>query len=148
MATQKTSAGFSTAEKAAMKARAHELHEEGRPVKGAAKRTREAKACKDAIAALKGTDKAVAQLLDRVVADEAPQLDAKTWYGFPSYARDGNVIVFFKPASKFDTRYGTIGFNHDAQLDDGPMWPTEFAVVEVNDRVEAALRDQVRRAAG
>ena len=80
--------------------------------------------------------------------EEAPHLDPKTWYGFPSYARDGKVVVFYQPASKFDTRYGSVGFNEDALLDDGAMWATAFAVVEVTDEVEATLRDLVHRAAG
>ncbi len=139
--------GFSDAEREAMRQRAAELREQGKTT-GTAKKKKEAQACVDAIAALRGTDKAVAELLDRVVADEAPHLDPKTWYGFPSYARDGKVVVFYQPASKFDTRYGTVGFNEDALLDDGPMWATSFAVVEVTDAVKQTLRDLVRRAAG
>jgi uncharacterized protein YdhG (YjbR/CyaY superfamily) len=148
MAAAKKTGGFTDAERAAMKQRAAELREESRPATGGAKRAREAKACEEAIAALEGTDKAVAALLDAVVAAEAPHLDPKTWYGFPSYARDGNVVVFYQPASKFDTRSGTVGFTHDAHLDAGPMWATSFAVVEVNSDVEARLRTLVARAAG
>lgn len=148
MAGKPTGSGFSAAERAAMKQRAAELRAESGPAKGKAARERDAKACDAAIAALTGTDRAVAEMLDAVVADVAPQLDPKTWYGFPSYAKDGNVVVFFQPASKFDTRYGTIGFNHDAHLDDGPMWATAFAVIEVTDAVTKKLRALVRKAVG
>lgn len=144
---QDSTDGFSDAERAAMKQRAAELREQGKGGTGSAKKEREAKACAEAIAALSGTDKAVAEMLARIVSDEAPHLGPKTWYGFPSYARDGKVIVFYQPASKFDTRYGTIGFTEDAPLDAGPMWPTSFAVAEVTDEVESALRENVRRAA-
>lgn len=137
--------GFSDAERAAMKQRAAELRAQGG--KGAAKKEREAQACLDAIEALTGSDQAIARRLHVIVTEEAPQLDHKTWYGFPSYARDGRVVVFYQPASKFETRYGTVGFQEDARLDDGAMWPTSFAVLEVTDDVERQLRDLVRRAA-
>jgi len=141
-------AGFSEAERAAMKQRAAELREQERGGKGSAKKQREAKACVEAIEGLEGSDRAVAQLLHIIVAEEAPHLDAKTWYGFPSYARDGKVVVFFQPRSKFDTRYGSIGFNDDALLDDGVFWPTSFAVLEVTDAVDTQLRALVKKAAG
>lgn len=140
--------GFSAAERAAMQQRAAELREQGKPAKGAAKREREAQACVDAIAALGGTDKAVAERLHAIVTEVAPQLESKTWYGFPSYARDGKVVVFFQPASKFGARYGTVGFSEDARLDDGASWPTSFAILEVTDSVEAQLRALVAKAAG
>ena len=138
--------GFSAAERAAMKQRAQELRAQ-KGVKGGAKREREAQACLEAIAALEGTDRAIAERLHVIVSQEAPHLDSKTWYGFPSYARDGKVIVFFQPASKFGVRYGNVGFSEDAQLDDGVMWPTAYAILEVTDAVEAQLRQLVRRAA-
>lgn len=140
--------GFSEAERAAMKQRAAELREQGRGGKGAAKKEKEAQACLDAIAALEGTDKKVAESLHAIVSDEAPQLDPKTWYGFPSYARDGKVVVFYQPASKFDTRYGTVSFSEDAQLDDGVIWPVSYAVIEVTKAVEKQLRALVKKAAG
>lgn len=141
-----TEDGFSAAERDAMKQRAAELRAQGKSGKGSAKKKREAEACVEAIAALEGSDRQIAERLHAIVTEEAPHLDPKTWYGFPSYARDGKVIVFFQPASKFDTRYGSIGFNEDATLDDGVFWPTSFAVLEVDDAVEATLRDLVRRA--
>ena len=143
--------GFSDAERQAIKQRADELREQGKGGpggRGAAKKEREAQACLDAIEALGGADQTVARRLHTIVSEEAPQLDPKTWYGFPSYARDGKVVVFYQPASKFGTRYGTVGFSEDARLDDGVSWPTAFAVLEVDDTVEKQLRDLVRRAAG
>ncbi|MGQ7296641.1 hypothetical protein [Quadrisphaera sp. KR29] len=139
--------GFSAAERAAMAQRAEELRS-ATGLKGAAKLVKELEACTAAIDALEGTDHQVAARLHVVVAEEAPHLAPRTWYGFPSYARDGKVVVFYQPASKFGTRYGTVGFQEDAQLDDGPMWPTSFAVLEVTDAVEQQLRELVRRAAG
>lgn len=140
--------GFSAAELAAMRQRAAELRDEAKPARGAAKREREARACDEAIAALTGSDHEIAVKLHEIVRAEAPHLDPKTWYGFPSYAREGKVVVFLQPRSKFDVRYATIGFNEDALLDDGQFWPTAFAVLTIDDAVEARLRSLVRRAAG
>ncbi|MBM9462246.1 hypothetical protein JL108_02225 [Aeromicrobium sp. YIM 150415] len=137
---------FSATERAAMKQRAEELRA-AKGVKGAAKKAKEFDACMEAIAALEGLDRLVAERFHVVVTEEAPQLDPKTWYGFPSYARDGKVVTFVQPASKFDTRYTSIGFNEDAHLDDGAMWATSFAVVEWDDEVERTLRELVRKAA-
>ena len=139
--------GFSAAERAAMKQRAEELAAM-KGVKGSAKKAKEYQACIDALDALSGLDRTIAERFHVVVTEEAPHLDPKTWYGFPSYARDGKVVAFVQPASKFDTRYATIGFNEDATLDDGDMWATTFAVVEWTDTVEKRLRELVQRAAG
>ena len=142
-----TKSGFSAAERAAMAQRADELRA-AKGLKGAAKLAKELEACIAAIDALEGTDKAVASALHRIVGEVAPHLEPKTWYGFPSYAREGKLIVFYQPASKFDTRYGTVGFQEDARLDDGEMWATSFAVIEVTDAVEQRLRALVAQAAG
>ena len=142
-----TKSGFSAAERAAMAQRADELRA-AKGLKGAAKLAKELEACIAAIDALEGTDKAVATALHRIVGEVAPHLEPKTWYGFPSYAREGKLIVFYQPASKFDTRYGTVGFQEDARLDDGEMWATSFAVIEVTDAVEQRLRARVAQAAG
>lgn len=142
-----TKSGFSAAERAAMAQRADELRA-AKGLKGAAKLAKELEACIAAIDALEGTDKAVATALHRIVGEVAPHLEPKTWYGFPSYAREGELIVFYQPASKFDTRYGTVGFQEDARLDDGEMWATSFAVIEVTDAVEQRLRALVAQAAG
>lgn len=117
-------------------------------VKGAAKKAKEYEACIEAIDALTGLDRTIAERFHVVVSEEAPHLDPKTWYGFPSYARDGKVVTFVQPASKFDSRYASVGFNEDASLDDGDMWATTFAVVEWTDDVESRLRALVRKAAG
>lgn len=139
--------GFSKAERDAMKQRAEELRAQ-KGVKGAAKRQKEFDACLAAIDELTGLDNEIAARLHVIATEEAPHLDAKTWYGFPSYAKDGNVVIFYQPASKFGSRYGAIGFNDNAELDDGAFWPTAFAVVEWTDEVEATMRELVRRAAG
>lgn len=138
---------FSAAERAAMRQPAAELRSM-KGVKGSAKKAREFEACIDALDALEGEDKAIAQALHRIVTRVAPQLDPKTWYGFTAYAKDGQVIVFYQPASKFGTRYGTVGFQEHAALDEGDMWATSFAVTTVTPQVEAELTELVRRAAG
>lgn len=138
--------GFSDTERAAMAQRAEELRTT-KGLKGAAKTARELEACVEAVDALDGTDGAVATTLHRIVSEVAPQLAPKTWYGFPAYTLDGEVVVFYQPASKFDTRYGTVGFQQRAALDDGPMWATSFAVIEVTPEVEARLRKLVTAAA-
>lgn len=135
--------GFSADEIAAMKDYAAELKRS----KGGNKKEAEYRACLDALAALDGTDKAVGQRLHTIVSEVAPDLVAKTWYGMPAYHRDNKVIVFFKPASKFDVRYAEVGFNEFAQLDDGDMWPTAFAVTAMNDTIEKKLRQLVKKAA-
>ncbi|HNE87911.1 MAG: hypothetical protein U0R27_11795 [Candidatus Nanopelagicales bacterium] len=143
----KSDEGFSAAEREAMKQRAAELASM-KGVKGAAKKAKEYEACLEAIDALTGLDRTIAERFHVVVSEEAPHLDPKTWYGFPSYARDGKVVTFVQPASKFDSRYASVGFNEDASLDDGDMWATTFAVVEWTDDVESRLRALVRKAAG
>lgn len=139
--------GFSKAERDAMKQRAEELRAQ-KGVKGSAKKAREYDACLEAIAALEGTDRAIAERFHVIVTEEAPRLDPKTWYGFPSYALDGDVVTFLQPASKFETRYASIGFNEAAALDDGEAWPTAFAVLEITSAFEEQLRALVRKAAG
>lgn len=141
------STGFSAQEREAMKQRAAEL-KEMKGVKGAAKRAKEYDACLEAIDALTGSDRQIAERLHVIVSEEAPGLAPKTWYGFPSYAKDDKVVVFYQPASKFETRYGSIGFNETAALDAGEMWPTSFAVLEMTPAAEKTFRELVRRAAG
>lgn len=142
-----TKSGFSAEERAAMKQRAEEL-KAMKGVKGAAKKAKELEACLAAIDALEGVDRAVAQRLHVIVSEEAPHLDPRTWYGFPTYAKDGTNIVFYQPAAKFGTRYGSVAFEDHAALDDGAMWPVAYAVTEMTDAVEQRLRELVRRAAG
>ncbi|WP_309132185.1 hypothetical protein [Brevibacterium sp.] len=145
--TTSTKSGFTDEERAAMKQRAEELRST-KGLKGAAKLAREMEACVKAIDALTGTDKAVATVLHKIVAEEAPDLNPKTFYGFPAYARDGKVVVFYQPAAKFKTRYGTVNFDDTASLDDGEMWPVSFAVTEVTDAVTERIRELVRKAVG
>ena len=140
--------GFSAAELQAMKQRAAELRAEGAGGTGTKKKEREAKECTATIESLEGLDREIAELLHKVVKEEAPHLDPKTWYGFPAYAREGKTVVFFQPASKYDSRYGSIGFNEEAFLDDGDFWATSFAVLAVSDKFEAKLRGLVGKAAG
>ena len=140
-----TKTGFSEEERAAMQQRAEELRST-KGLKGAAKKAKELEACVKAIDALEGTDKEVAVALNSIVMEEAPGLDPKTFYGFPAYARDGKVVIFYQPASKFKTRYGTVNFDEPANLDDGPMWAVSFAVIEVTDEVRERIRELVRKA--
>lgn len=135
-------AGFSEAEKQAMRDRAAELKAE----KGGNKAAKELQACLDKIAELEGEERAIAERVHVVVAEEAPQLRAKTWYGMPAYHRDGQIIVFVQPASKFETRYSTLGFNDGAALDEGNLWPTAYAVTRLGAEEEKAVRELVRRA--
>jgi len=143
--TRSSADGWTDAERAAMKERAAELRTARG--KGAGKAAKEAQACLDAIEALSGTDREICERVHAVVAEQAPDLAAKTYYGMPAYARDGKVVVFVQPASKFGARYATLGFEGEARLDDGPMWPTSYAVTGLDATVVAAIRDLVRRAA-
>lgn len=138
--------GFSDDEKAAMKQRAEELRST-KGLKGAAKLARELEACVAAIDGLTGIDSEVATTFHRIVGEEAPDLHPKTMYGFPAYANsDGKVVMFVQPKSKFDTRYPTVNFDERANLDDGDMWPTSFAVVNLTGAVEKRLRALVQKA--
>lgn len=141
----KGGAGFSDEEKAAMKQRADELRST-KGLKGAAKLAKELEACMAAIEALEGIDGEVARTVHRIVSEEASDLDPKTFYGFPAYARGGKVVIFVQPKSKFDTRYPTLNFDETATLDSGAMWPTSFAIVEITPEVERRIRELVRAA--
>ena len=144
--TNTSDSGFSEEELAAMKQRSAELRAEK---KGGAKKADEAEACVEAITALPQPDRGLAEAIHRIVLDVAPGLDPKTWYGFPSYAHDGKVVFFFfKPASKFKSRYATLGFEEAAQLDDGAMWVTSYAVIEIGQAEEKLIRKLVKKAAG
>src|SRR5947199_3479678 len=125
---KKKSKGFTAEERAAMKARAQELKAEARANKNRAEGERDVLA---AIAAMKGKDRTMAKRLHAIVKASAPDLWPKTWYGMPAYAKDGKVVCFFKSAGKFNSRYRTIGFEEAANLDEGAMWPTSFAVKEL-----------------
>lgn len=143
-APSNTASKFSAEEQAAMKARAKELKAEARADRDRAEGERELLA---AVAAMSEPDRAMAKKLHTIVAATAPMLVPKTWYGMPAYTLDDKVVCFFKAAQKFKTRYATLGFSDKAKLDDGAMWPTDFAVkaltAEVEKRVVALLKKAV-----
>jgi len=141
--------GFSKEERAAMKQRAAELRVEAKRQKVADKAAAEAKDAADAIAAMTDVERPIAQMVHEAVAEHAPNLAPKTWYGFPAYAKeDGKSVIFFQPGAKFGTRYSTLGFQDGAQLDDGTLWPTSYAVTSVDEATRASVAALVRRAAG
>lgn len=143
-ASENASKGFTDAEKAAMKARAKELKAEARASKD---RAAGEKALLAVVAAMPEPDRAMAMRLHEIVTANAPGLMPKTWYGMPAYANsDGKVVCFFTAASKFNSRYATFGFNDDANLDDGAMWPTSFALRELTAAVEAKIGALVKKA--
>jgi uncharacterized protein YdhG (YjbR/CyaY superfamily) len=146
MPTTDKNAGFTDAERAAMKARAEELRSSGR---GGAKKAEEAQACLDAIAAMPDHDRALAERIHALVSESAPVLRPKTWYGMPAYVdENGKVVCFFKPASKFSARYATLGFTDVARLDGGDMWPTEYALTSASAAVATSIQTLVRKAVG
>ena len=137
--------GFSAEERAAIKQRAAELRAEG---KKGAKRADALQAALDSIAAMAPDDRALAERVHAAVTSTAPELSPKTWYGMPAYANeDGKVVVFFKDADKFKSRYATLGFEEAASLDDGPMWPTSYALTAWTPAVEKKIAALVRTAA-
>lgn len=136
---------LSDVEREAVKQRAAELKKQASR-KGGAKKERDRQDVLDTIERLDGSDKEIAQMLHEVVSEIAPDLDPKTFYGFPAYARDGKVLVFFQQASKFGTRYGTVSFDEPANLDDGEMWPVSFAVMSGSDAVRARVAELVQKA--
>ena len=139
-----TSAGFTAEERAAMKERAAELRAEGR--KGA-KKADGLQALLDRIADMPPQDRALAERVHVTVTSAAPGLSPKTWYGMPAYANEaGKVVVYFQDASKFKSRYSTLGFNDDAALDDGDMWPTSYAITSWSPKVEKKVAELVRAA--
>ncbi len=135
--------GFTDDERAAMKARARELKAEARASKNRAEGERDVLA---AINAMREPDRAMARRVHAIVEASAPNLWPKTWYGMPAYAKDGKVVCFFKSAEKFDSRYATLGFEEAANLDDGAMWPTSFALKELTAKDEAKIAALVKKA--
>ncbi len=137
---EKKHQGFTDEERAAMKERAKELKAEGRRADGE-------KALLAKIEELPEPDRAMAERLHAIITATAPDLSPKTWYGMPAYAnKDGKVVCFFTPASKFKERYATFGFNADANLDEGTMWPTSFALTELTAADEARIAALVKKA--
>ena len=137
----KSSKGFTDSERAAIKARAQELKAEANRASGE-------KALLAAIAAMPEPDRGMAKRLHAIVKASAPDLMPKTWYGMPAYAdQDGKVVCYFKGASKFQTRYAQLGFEDAANLDDGAMWPTVFALTKLNAADEKKIGALVKKAA-
>ena len=124
------------------------MRERAKELKASTNREEAAKAVVDMIAEMPPSDRALAERVHAIILDNAPTLAPKLWYGMPSYARDGKIVCFFQSAEKFKTRYATLGFNEDARLDDGTMWPTAFALTQLDDENEAFIADLVKRAAG
>ncbi len=132
---------FSKEERAAIRERAKELKEQ-------AKSADAEKDVLEKIAALDEPDRGKAERIHNLVTQHAPTLTPKAWYGMPGYARDGKVLVFFQAAAKFGTRYPTLGFNDNAQLDDGELWPVAFAIQALGAAEEEAIAALVKKAAG
>jgi uncharacterized protein YdhG (YjbR/CyaY superfamily) len=143
--TGKSSKGFTDEERAAMRERAQELKTEARRGRRAAKADGESDVLAK-IAEMQGPDRAMAERLHAVVQSSAPVLSPRTWYGMPAYAKDGKVVCFFQSAEKFKSRYATFGFSDEANLDDGAMWPTSFALKELTAAEEAKIGALVEKA--
>jgi uncharacterized protein YdhG (YjbR/CyaY superfamily) len=133
--------GFTDEERAAMKERAREL-------KAAARGADEESAVLARIAEMPEPDRIMAERIHAIIKASAPSLSPKTWYGMPAYARDGKVVCFFQSAHKFNARYATFGFNDTANLDEGAMWPTSFALKELTAAEEARIGALVKKAVG
>ena len=133
------SKGFTAAERAAMRERAAELKAEARKEDGEA-------AVLAKIAEMEGPDRALAERIHAIVKASAPELEPKTWYGMPAYAKDGKVVCFFQSAEKFKSRYATFGFSDRANLDEGATWPVAFAVEDLTPAGEARIAELVKKA--
>jgi len=142
-ATSTASKGFTAAERAAMKERARELKAEARASQNKADGERDLLA---KVAEMPASDRALAKRLHAIVKASAPDLWPRTWYGMPAYARDGKVVCFFQSADKFKSRYATLGFSDEANLDDGAMWPTSFALKKLTAADEARIGALVKKA--
>jgi uncharacterized protein YdhG (YjbR/CyaY superfamily) len=139
-ATNKKSKGFTDEERAAMKERAQELKAEARKADGES-------ALLAKIAEMTEPDRAMGKRLHAIIKASAPALSPKTWYGMPAYAKDdGKVVCFFQSAEKFKSRYATLGFSDEANLDEGAMWPTSFALKELTAAEEAKIGALVKKA--
>ena len=149
MATQRTakrrsaksaaSSAFTAEERAAMRARARELKAEANKADAEA-------ALLAKIAEMPPPDRAIAERLHAIITASAPVLSPKTWYGMPAYAKDGKVVCFFQGAAKFKSRYATLGFNDAANLDEGAMWPTSFALKELTPADEKRIAALLKKA--
>jgi uncharacterized protein YdhG (YjbR/CyaY superfamily) len=142
-ASSKKPSGFTADEQAAMKERAKELKAEARVNKSRAEGESAALA---AIAEMPEPDRALATRVHAIITSSAPSLWPKTWYGMPAYAKDGKIVCFFQSADKFQARYATLGFNDTANIDEGAMWPTAFALTELTAAEEERIGALVQRA--
>jgi hypothetical protein len=138
-------AGFTDEERAAMKERARELKAESRASQDKADGE---SAVRAALAAMPEADRAIGERLHAIITASAPDLAPRLWYGMPAYANDGKVVCFFQAASKFKTRYATLGFSDGANLDDGAVWPTAFALTELTGAAEERIAALVKKAVG
>jgi uncharacterized protein YdhG (YjbR/CyaY superfamily) len=141
----KASKGFTDEERAAMRDRAQELKAAARPGPRGGKPDEESGVL-DKIAAMPAPDRTMAERLHAIIKASAPGLSPKLWYGMPAYAENGNVVCFFQGAQKFKTRYATLGFSDKANLDEGHMWPTAFALKELTAADEARIGALVKKA--
>ena len=140
--TKKKTSGFTADERAAMKERAKELKAEREGAAGE-------KTVLEAIAKMPEPDRSMGKRLHTIIREAAPALSPKTWYGMPAYAnKDGKVVVFFRNASKFKERYAMLGFNPEANLDEGNMWPIAFALPKLTPADEAKIAKLVKKAVG
>jgi uncharacterized protein YdhG (YjbR/CyaY superfamily) len=144
-ATGEKPKGFTEEERTAMKARAQELKAEARADKDKAEGESDVLA---KINEMGEPERFMAKRLHEVIKASAPALSPKTWYGMPAYAKNGKVVCFFQSAQKFKTRYATLGFSDQANLDEGSMWPTAFALRELTTSEEAKIRALVKKAVG
>ena len=140
-ASGKKSKGFTAEERAAMKERAQELKAEARKADGE-------KAVLAKISEMPEPDRAMAERIHAIVKASAPALSPKTLYGMPAYAKDGKIVCYFQSADKFKSRYATFGFNDTANLDEGAMWPTSFALKKLTSAEEAKIGALVKKAVG
>jgi uncharacterized protein YdhG (YjbR/CyaY superfamily) len=140
----KTSKGFTDEERAAIKERAQELKAEGSRGPRGNKEDGES-AVLAQIAAMPEPDRALGERLHAIIKANAPALSPRLWYGMPAYAKDGRVVCFFQSAAKFKTRYATFGFQPAANLDEGAMWPTAFALKELTAAEQARIAALVKR---
>ncbi|MER6241842.1 iron chaperone [Streptomyces griseorubiginosus] len=146
--TTKRTETFTAEERAAMKERAQEVKASARRGSRADKAAEDEAAVVAKIAEMQDSDRVMAERIHAVVKASAPDLAPKLWYGMPAYAKDGKVVCFFQSAQKFNARYATFGFNDKAELDEGTMWPTAFALTRLTVADEARIGELVKRAAG
>ncbi len=142
-ARKRSTDGFTAEERAAMKERSQELKAAARAKNDRAAGEKDVLA---KIAEMSQADRAIAERVHAIVTARAPDLSPRTWYGMPAYAKDGKVLCFFKPAQKFKTRYATLGFSDTANLDEGPMWPVEFALKKLTVTEEKTISALLEKA--